>query len=266
MGNRLIILQSYNLTISQIKYKPRNQMICLIYNPYGRSFPDYMKLLTDGDIESNPGPIASDLKTHIKLFGGGDNSSNSEPQSSNVEDTPKGRKKKGKKFNFMMCKKLDMGNDIEQSIDQVDNSHIDFSISAPIGLRNMYVDNFGRTKCANVCFFNCVVQILKSVPSYHSYILQSNLDNPVIRNLKLLFQQIDKATEYVNTFNCVQKLGIPGYEKGLQFDARECISHILENCYPEESSNLEIKVSLKLIAKLPWNVNVKDIMIVMIQP
>ena len=234
MGSKLMILQSYNLTISQIKYKPRNQMICLIYNPYGRSFPDYMKLLTDGDIESNPGPIASDLKTHIKLFGGGDNSCNSEPQSSNVEDTPKGRKKKGKKFNFMMCKKLDMGNDIEQSIDQVDNSHIDFSISVPIGLRNMYVDNFGRTKCANVCFFNCVIQLLKSIPTYHSYILQSNIDHPVVENLKALFQQINKAADYVDTFDCVQKLGIPGYEKGSQFDALECISHILENSYPNE--------------------------------
>ena len=92
------------------------------------------------------------ISIDIKVLGGGDDSSNSELPSSNVKDTPRGRKKKGKKFNFMMCKKLDMGNDIEQSIDQVDNSHIDFSISAPIGLRNMYVDNFGRTKCANVCF------------------------------------------------------------------------------------------------------------------
>ena len=32
----------------------------------------------------------------------------------------------------------------------------------------------------------------------------------------------------------VHKLGIPGYRKGSQFDARECISHILENCYPNE--------------------------------
>lgn len=116
----------------------------------------------------------------------------------------------------------------------MDNSHIDFSIRLPIGLRNMYVDDFGRTKCANVCFFNSVIEILKSIPSYHSYILQSNIENPVVKNLKVLLQQINKATDYVDTFNCVQKLDIPGYKKGLQFDARECISHILENSYSKE--------------------------------
>ena len=50
-------------------------------------------------------------------------------------------------------------------------------------------------------------------------------------NLRDLVKEIDKSNDCIDTFRCVHELGIPDYVKNTQQDARECLSHILENSY-----------------------------------
>ena len=82
------------------------------------------------------------------------------------------------------------------NIDQVDH-YIDGSISAPIYLRNIYVYDFGLVY--KYWLFNRVIQILKSIPTYHSYILRSNTARPVVKNQ---FQQMNKTMDHVDRFMC----------------------------------------------------------------
>ena len=111
----------------------------------------------------------------------------------------------------------------------------DFNISSPIGLKNpnIYFED-GSVRCANVCFFNSLLQILISIPRYHEYILDSPIDNPVIINLKNLITLIDRSTDSIDTYQFVHNLGIPNYTQHMQLDAHECLTHILENSFPTD--------------------------------
>ena len=92
----------------------------------------------------------------------------------------------------------------------------------------------GSIKCANVCFFNSLLQILISIPKYHEYIEQSHLDNPVVLNLKPLITQINGSTKNIETYPYVHNLGIPNYTQHMQVDAHECLAHILQNSFPDD--------------------------------
>ena len=116
-------------------------------------------------------------------------------------------------------------------------SYMEYQNITPIGLKNCYIDNDGSTKCANVCFFNALIQILVSIPGYRDYILHSNIDNSVVTSLKHLFNVMKNSNNSVNTFPYVQELGIPHYISYDQHDARHCLSHILENSYPADLKN-----------------------------
>ena len=59
----------------------------------------------------------------------------------------------------------------------------------------------GSIQCANVCFFNSLIQVLISIPNYHDNILQTlQVDNPAVTNLRDLFKEIDKSNDCVDTF------------------------------------------------------------------
>ena len=87
-----------------------------------------------------------------------------------------------------------------------ENNSIDFSINTeytPVKLQNS-----GH----NVCFFNSVIQVLYSLPSFRTHILNTSLNSVVVHNLRKLFQKIQKrenGSEY--TYQIVKDLQIPGY-------------------------------------------------------
>ena len=99
------------------------------------------------------------------------------------------------------------------SISSRERCDVDFDISSPIGLKNTFYHKNGSTRCANVCFFNSLIQILISIPTYRNYILETSVvDNAVVRNLKNLIKQIDRSKDCIDTYPYVHKLGIPEYE------------------------------------------------------
>ena len=154
--------------------------------------------------------------------------------------TPKGRKAKKTTFNFT-GRKLDMNISPVQAvtdqhahssvIDDVNDTtmqpivpsgstcklsddklseepNIDFNVSHFTGLKNICYDENGKEYCANICFFNSIFQILRSIPSYRCYIMKTTIDNIVVRNIRQLFEQIDSSAECVNPYNCVTNLGM----------------------------------------------------------
>ena len=84
----------------------------------------------------------------------------------------------------------------------------------PTGLQNIRKDNHGKSVCANVCFFNALIQILISIPEYVSHISHMQLSDGVLTNLNTLFNEISKSNVNVDTFRYIQKLNIPQYQTG----------------------------------------------------
>ena len=112
---------------------------------------------------------------------------------------------------------------------------IDLDINCPIGLKNTFYNENSSIQYANVCFFNSLIQVLISIPNYHHYILEtSQAHNAVVMNLRDLFKETDNSNDCIDTFRWVPEIGIPDYVKNIQHDARECLSHILENSYPAD--------------------------------
>ena len=184
--------------------------------PFDTSFLNCNQVVIDGDVESNPGPT------------------------DNVDKTPKGKgrpkgtpkKNKGFKGTPNKLRKVD-----EQNIESVDSINTR-NISAPLGLKN-YPNQ-------NVCFFNSVIQVLFSVESFREHIRQLNTIDPIVLTIKNLFRQIEcsnHSNTSIETYLYVQSLELPDYQPGLQFDAHECLIHILnliyllrpDNSVPDES-------------------------------
>ena len=97
----------------------------------------------------------------------------------------------------------------DKRINEIVVDDIDFHNATPIGLKNIYYNNDGTRRCANVCFFNALIQILVSIADYRNYILQSSLDNAVVTNLKRLFRVMTDANDAVHTYPYVHELEIP---------------------------------------------------------
>ena len=165
-----------------------------------------------------------------------------------TRDTTKGRKRKQTSFNFTP-RKLDI-NDTTQTIvtksfisetlyasckakdssknrDIDEGSSIDFTplnyYTIPIGLQNLGV---------NVSFFNSVIQILCFLPEFWAYIQNNFHKNDDIAIINTLVHDIFCANQPVNTYDHVVRLNIPNYQHGTQFDAHECLIHLLDRCYP----------------------------------
>ena len=78
---------------------------------------------------------------------------------------------------------------------------IDVDINCPISLKNIFCNENGSIQCANVCFFNSLIQVLISILNYHDYILQtSQVINTAVTNLRDLFKETDKSNDCIDTF------------------------------------------------------------------
>ena len=141
----------------------------------------------------------------------------------NVDKTPvkdKGRpkgtpKKKGFRGTPRKLQKVDEQN-VELTIMQ--------SRTAPLGLKN-YSGH-------NVCFFNSVIQVLFSVESFREHIRHLDTIDPIVLIIKNLFREIESSDIPIETYLYVQSLELSHYQPGVQFDAPECLQHILNNVYP----------------------------------
>ena len=125
------------------------------------------------------------------------------------------------------------------------NSDIDFSIipvkSQPLGLINRPNEN--------VCFFNSVIQVFYSIPECHQYIYQLEPTDDAVSEIKKLFTQIESSTDPISTSVCVQNLGLTDYRFGYQYDAQECMMHLIGKIFPRPLNapvpdNCIFKVSL----------------------
>ena len=100
----------------------------------------------------------------------------------------------------------------------------------------------------NVCFFNSICQVLYSIPLFHSYLDQINLEQIVentdmnilerdqtvrrINILKNLFARMNNAHGVIQTSNSVIQFQFNHYTFRMQHDAQEALNEILETCFP----------------------------------
>ena len=91
-----------------------------------------------------------------------------------------------------------------------------------------------------MCFFDSVVQILFSLPSFRSHIKHFTADRPsnadAVSNRKMLFRDLEESRERsrrpIRSHECVRCLGMAGYVENSQFDAEECMKHVISLFYP----------------------------------
>jgi Ubiquitin carboxyl-terminal hydrolase. len=89
----------------------------------------------------------------------------------------------------------------------------------------------------NVCFFNAVIQMLYSLRDFRFYIEQTEHTNAILRVIQDMFKELN-AKELVRSSIYIQTLQLPNYTFGTQHDALECISHILDHCFPDGIVNV----------------------------
>ena len=90
----------------------------------------------------------------------------------------------------------------------------------------------------NVCFFNSIIQVLYSFPSFHDYLAQTSVSNTVIEAFRDLFEAMNSANGVVTTFPYVNQLQLPNYNLGMQYDVAEALRFMIENCYPDYSESI----------------------------
>ena len=113
-----------------------------------------------------------------------------------MEDQNKGFRGTPKKCNF--------SSDIDFNVTYIRDPNI------PLGLMN---------ERENVCFFNSVIQVLYSLPTFKEFIQQLSATNAVISEIKNLFQEIKSSNVPVRTSDYVHNLGLRDYSLGIQYDA-----------------------------------------------
>jgi len=120
------------------------------------------------------------------------------------------------------------------------------SRTAPLGLKNL-----GQ----NVCFFNSLVQALYSIKSLRERVCQFeiNVSTPVkTMAINELFTSMTSSAVPIETYQLLPFFGIGGYDHSRfeQFDAQECLLHILEIIYPSNADNTVLDASIFKIAML----------------
>uniref|UniRef100_A0A7M5XKR3 ubiquitinyl hydrolase 1 n=1 Tax=Clytia hemisphaerica TaxID=252671 RepID=A0A7M5XKR3_9CNID len=102
------------------------------------------------------------------------------------------------------------------------------SRTAPLGLKNL-----GQ----NVCFFNSLVQALYSIKRLRERVrhFEINVSTPV-RTMAIneLFTSMTSSAVPIETYQLLPFFRIGGYDHSRfeQFDAQECLLHILKIIYP----------------------------------
>ena len=157
------------------------------------------QLLVDGDVESNPGPVGNDVGT--------------------PKGRGRGRGSKKRVFGNSKPRKLDFSSAVCSNANVVD-----FAVGEnrrPVRLENQN----------NVCFFNSVVQVFHSIPSFRTHVVDSAADNNVVNKLRNLFRQMNTSApgSVLYTAGIVRDLGIPNYVDDQQHDALELLRHVLDH-------------------------------------
>ena len=113
---------------------------------------------------------------------------------------------------------------------------IPFRENKPLGLKN---------RGQNVCFFNSVIQSLCTINSFREFVKALDTNKASTLAIKNLFSRIESSESPIETYEFIKSIILPGYDytQREQFDAQECINHILNHVYqvdvneiPEESS------------------------------
>ena len=109
-------------------------------------------------------------------------------------------------------------------------------VSDNSGSRNIPVGLYNQS---NDCFFNSVTQVLYSLHSFRDHVqhFTTYISNEVdaVMKMKTLFQDMNQSQETnhpIRTHECVQSLQMNAYVENCQFDAQECMTHIINLFYP----------------------------------
>ena len=157
-----------------------------------------------------------------------------------IDQTPvKGRPTKKKGFKGTH-RKLYMNKDEIRKQD----SHIDLTLIPSTDVRHSSIPVGLENEGVNVCFFNSVVQVLYSLPSFRSYILQTSVINEVTAFMRNLFQEIKNARESVQSSYYIRNLRLRNYKYGTHHNAHECLIQLLEKCYPDNVDNSMFQVAM----------------------
>ena len=205
------------------------EKIVEVVESYDASFLKVLKLLVDGDIESNPGPTLNDTPKKGR------------PKKMGFKGTPK-------KLDTISFARTPIANKKDVSDRNID---VDFNISSPFLLTDVRDPNIPvglENEGVNLCFFNSVIQVLYSLHKFRIYILESLPSNPLQREIKELFQQIcdQNSNGPVRTSGHVKKLVpcLSNYSYGNQYDAHECLINILDNCFPDNSDGCIFQIKI----------------------
>ena len=198
---------------------------------------DPNKLLKSGDVESNPGPTPTNT-----------NSQKGRPKKKGFKGTPvKSPISHADAAKFSKAPVDCIENHSSTSIDNTSgtSSAMPMLRNNPIGLTN---------SGENICFLNCVVQILYFIPALHTRLYEYSsrtLIRPltydqhvrfnVMTSLKLLFDEISNGYSEVRSSRYFDNLKIYStWRLGQQQDSHEFLDHILNNLYPKlENFKLE---------------------------
>ena len=205
-----IMLLSMIFIILDLSFKKCANYVCINNKYYAvNNFAFYdlshlkrLELLLDGDIESNPGPT----------------------QSRSCKSSA-GRPKKSKVFKGTP-KKVELGNKIDFVVNRGNPV-------VPLGLVN---------QGENVCFFNSVIQVLYSLPTFRSYIEQLQTSERVVSKIKDLFTEIRCSNEPVRTSTYISDIDLQYYVLGMQYDAHECLLQLLAKIYSDINVNCMFKI------------------------
>ena len=88
----------------------------------------------------------------------------------------------------------------------------------PIGLPN---------QVSNVCFFNSVVQMLNSLPTFQNRTLFLDSSYKAVDVVTNLIREINISEKFVQTFEYLRHIRLRNYVLGIQYDAHECLTQIL---------------------------------------
>ena len=87
------------------------------------------------------------------------------------------------------------------------------------------------------------MQVLYCLPLFRDHI--KKLGSPVkgvAMKIRKLFREIETSHEPVRTSNYMRYLSLQGYEPGMQYDAHECLLHLLAKIYPSINDDYMFKI------------------------
>ena len=84
----------------------------------------------------------------------------------------------------------------------------------------------------NVCFANSVVQLMFRLPAFRHQVDDTTLSGECVTSLKDLFCRMDSCRAAFKSSSYFEKMNIPHYVKGQQYDSHEFLTYLLDMIYP----------------------------------